>query len=162
MNTQIILAEEAEITVLSQLSQFYEYDFSEFTKDDVSQSGFYTFPYMQNLAKYWSDETKHPFFIKVDGKHAGFILVSKDCKHTQNAHVIDEFFVMRKYRGLNVGKLAATSMFNLFEGEWELRILHSNKPALSFWNKVVSGYTNGNHTFHSAPDWAGYTFHTGG
>jgi len=162
MNIRIIPANETEISVLKQLAELYEYDLSEFTKDDVNQNGFYNFPYMQNLAQYWVDETKHPFFIKVDEILAGFILVSKDCKYTQSAYVIDEFFVMRKYRRLNVGKFAIKLIFDLFEGEWELRVLHENKPAILFWDKVINEYTNGKYNFHSTPvpGWngVGYTF----
>jgi predicted acetyltransferase len=164
VNIEIVPAKEAEISALKQLAELYEYDLSEFTKDDVNQNGVYNFPYIQNLAQYWSENTKHPFFIRVDDMLAGFILVSMDCKYTQNAYVIDEFFVMRKYRGLNVGKFATKFIFDLFKGEWELRILRENKPAILFWDKVINEYTSGKYTFHSTPapgwDGVGYTLFT--
>ena len=164
MDIKITPAQESELPILKQLTELYEYDFSEFTKDDVSPSGFYNFPYMQNLIRYWTDTNSHPFLVRVDNQLAGFVLVSMNCLYTPtaDAHVIDEFFIMRKYRGLGVGKFAAGYMFDLFPGAWELCVLHVNKPALAFWEKVLGEYTGGEYAFHADPvpnwDGVGFTF----
>ena len=161
MNIEIIPAEETQRSVLRQLMELYDHDFSEYTEDDVNEHGFYGYPY---LDLYWTEDTRHPFFIKVDGKYAGFVLVGMHCIYTssQKAHSIVEFFVMRKYRRKNVGNFAAKYIFGLFKGEWEVRVLNVNKPALPFWHKVINEYTNGNNTYHSEPifghDGVGYTF----
>ena len=163
MNIEIIPVDETQRSVLRQLIELYDHDFSEYTKDDVNEHGFYGYSY---LDRYWTEETRHPFFIKVDGNYAGFVLVGMFCRFTTNekAHSIDEFFVMRKYRRMNVGNFAAKYIFDLFKGEWEVRVLHVNIPALPFWKKVINEYTKGNNTYHSEPnpDWDGiaYTFDT--
>jgi len=161
MNIEIIPADETQKSLLRQVIELYLYDFSTYTKADIDEFGFYGYP---DLDSYWTEETKHPFFIKVDGNIAGFILVGMSCKYTNNekAYSVQQFFIMRKYRGMNIGNIAAKHIFDLFKGEWEVRVMHANKPALVFWNKVITEYTNGNHTYHSEPnpnwDGIGYTF----
>lgn len=164
MNIKIIPVDKTQSSVLRQLMELYDYDFSEFTKEDINEHGFFGYGY---LDRYWTDETKHPFFIMVDGNFAGFVLVGKFCKYakSENAHNIDEFFVMRKYRRMNVGNFAAKYIFDLFKGEWEVKVLHVNKPGLPFWHKTINEYTNGDNTCHTEPNskWDGiaYTFYSG-
>ena len=163
MNIEIISAAKTQKSVLRQLIELYNYDFSEYTKEDVDEHGFYGYSVLDH---YWIEETRKPFLIKVDGNLAGFVLVGMRCKYTNNekAHSIQEFFIMRKYRRMNVGHYAAKYIFDLFKGEWEVRVLHANKPALPFWHKVINEHTNGNNIFHSEPipDWdgIGYTFYS--
>lgn len=160
MIIEVIPVEKSQKSVLRQLMELYNYDFSEYTNEDVDEHGLYGYSYLDH---FWTEETRHPFFIKVGGCFAGFALVGTFCKYTNNkAHSIAEFFVMRKYRKMDIGKFAAKYVFDLFKGEWEVRVLHANKPALIFWHKVISEYTNGCFIFHSEslPDWdgIGYTF----
>ena len=164
MNIEIIPVNKTQRSVLRQLTELYLYDFSEFTEDNVNEHGFYDYSF---LDLYWLDPKRLPFFIKVDGNFAGFALVSSSfCCYTTNneAHNIDEFFVMRKYRRMNIGNFAAKYIFDLFKGEWEVKVRHDNKPALTFWKKVINEYTNGDYTYHSDPipnRWEigiGYTF----
>lgn len=163
MNIEIVPVDNRHKSALRQLIELYSYDFSEYTKADVDEHGFYGY---MDLDQYWTEDTKAPFFIKVNGKIAGFVLVGMSCKFTENesARSIQQFFVMRKYRGLNVGNFAAKYIFSLFKGEWEVRVLHTNKPALPFWNKVINEYSNGNNIYHSEPipEWDGiaYTFYS--
>jgi len=161
MIINVLSAEESQKTVLRQLIELYSYDFSQYTDSDVDERGLFGYPGLDN---YWTDETKHPFFIKADNHFAGFILVNMSCKYStnKNTYNIAQFFVMKKYRGQNIGNHAAMHIFNLFKGEWEVRILNANKPALLFWHKVINEYTKENNIFHPHPalDWdgVGYTF----
>jgi len=161
MHIELIPAAESQKSVLRQLMELYNHDFSEYTHDDVDEHGYFGYTYLDH---YWTDDTRHPFFIKVDGNLAGFVLVRQHCEYTTNehAHDIAEFFVMRRYRGLGVGRKVAALTFNAFPGEWEVRVYHSNKPAFPFWRKVIDGYTGGKFTYHPDPteDWngVGYTF----
>jgi len=163
MNIEVIPAEESQKSVLMHLMELYNHDFSEYTKEDVNEHGLFGYSYLDH---YWTEEGRHPFFIKVDGYYAGFILVGTGRRYSTNekAHSIAEFFVMRKYRGMNVGSFAAKYVFNLFKGEWEVRVLNANKPALPFWHKVVNEYTNGNNAYYpeSTLDWdgIGYVFNS--
>ncbi|MCL2386132.1 MAG: GNAT family N-acetyltransferase [Defluviitaleaceae bacterium] len=161
MKIEVIPAEKSQKSVLMQLMELYNHDLSEYTKEDVNEHGLFGYSYID---LYWIEERRYPFFIKVDGCFAGFVLVGTGRHYStnENAHCIAEFFIMLKYRRMNVGEFAARYVFDLFAGEWEVRVLSANKPALPFWRKVITKYTNGNHIFHPepTPDWdgVGYVF----
>lgn len=153
MNIEITAAEKKDKSVLRQLLELYDHDFSEFTKEDVNEHGLYNYPYLDN---YWTDKHRYPFFIKVDGNYAGFVLVS----YWKDRYQITEFFVMRKYRKMNVGGVAAKYIFELYKGDWKVDVLNVNLPALPFWRKVIDEYTNGDYIYSCEPaeDWVSYTF----
>ena len=160
MKIEVIPVEVKDKSVLRQLIELYSHDFSEYTKEDVNEHGFYDYPYFDY---YWTDESRHPFFIKVDGSFAGFVLVKNTID--EKARTIAELFVMRKYRRAKVGKIAAKQIFSLFKGEWVVKVLNVNAGALPFWRKVIDEYTGGNFCYHPEPtdDWDGvyYTFNSG-
>jgi predicted acetyltransferase len=83
--------------------------------------------------------------VYVNEQIAGFVLVSKMVFLPENkgANAIAEFFVMRKYRRLGVGKEVAFRIFDLFPGKWEVQETKRNIPAQKFWSKVIAEYTNG-------------------
>ena len=144
MNIQIepILIEQKSVFI--QLINLYNYDFTEFTNEDINEHGYfdYTHYYTKDL---WTDKSRHPFFIRVDGKLAGFVIV-KDGGYQylddKNAHNIHEFFVMKKYRRNGVGSFAAKTVFDMFGGKWEVCQMQNNTPARKFWKSVISEYTN--------------------
>ena len=66
---------------------------------------------------------------------------------------LSEFFIMYKYRRSGVGKYAATKMFDMFKGRWQLKRHPKNIGSVYFWDKVVSEYTSGNYRLvKSYPD----------
>ena len=48
-----------------------------------------------------------------------------------------EFFVLRKYRRVGLGRRAAAEIFRLFPGEWTVRQQHHNAVATSFWRTAI-------------------------
>jgi len=128
--------------VLENLFQLYAYDWSELGRLDVRDDGrFADYP----LDDYWRDDWRHPFLLRVDGKLAGFALVSERSRLTGTPGVRDmaEFFVMRKYRRQGVGLAAAHAAFDRFAGPWEIRQRDENVDATAFWRRVIARYTNG-------------------
>jgi len=128
--------------VLNNLMQLYIYDWSELRPLDVGDNGrFEDYP----LDVYWQDTWRHPFLLRVDGKLAGFALVSGRSRLTGNPGVFDmaEFFVMRKYRRQGVGRTAACAVFDRFTGAWEIRQRQDNLDATAFWRRTIAGYTGG-------------------
>ena len=97
--------------VLRNLMTMYFHDLSEFTGDDVNADGQYDYRYLDH---YWTEEGRHPFFIKVHGQFAGFALVREIGPAKQRVYSMAEFFVMRKYRGQGIAKQSA---FELFRNE---------------------------------------------
>jgi predicted acetyltransferase len=133
---------ESEQAVLRRLIDLYAYDFSKFMDLDVGEDG--RFPY-HDLAPYWTDAWRHPFFVRVGGKLAGFVLVHTRSRLTgaEGIHDMAEFFVLRKYRRQGVGERVATQLFDRFPGAWEIRQQPTNTAAAAFWRRVVARYTGG-------------------
>jgi len=132
----------AEKFVLARLMELYEYDFSEYSKDDVDESGCFGYAHLDD---YWREQGRHAFFIRVDGRLAGFVMVRScwEYQPLQNPRNIAEFFVMKKYRRQGVGRVAAMATFDRFPGGWEVSQWSSNVSAQRFWQKVIAEYTGG-------------------
>jgi predicted acetyltransferase len=131
-------------SVLRHLIELYNYDFSEFTNDDVNGFGLYDYKYLDN---YWNEPNRFPFFIKVDGKYAGFALIRKIKKNSslEGNYSMAEFFIMKKYRKMGVGRIAAINLFEKYKENWEVSVIKENKPAQTFWKKMISKYSNGHY-----------------
>lgn len=111
------------------LLELYQYDFTEFTDEDVDEQG--SFGY-RHLDLYWTEPDRHPFLIRSNGHIAGFAFV-----RSGEPHDMAEFFIMRRYRGRGVGVKAARAVFAMFPGEWQVRELAANTRATAFWRKAI-------------------------
>ena len=141
---QIVLrrVELDEREVLANLLEKYEYEFSQYNEQDVNKLGLYGCPY---LDFYWTDEDRFPYFIEVDGKLAGFIMVFnyREEGWPETDHQIAEFFVMYKYRRLGVGKQAFFQVLEKHRGRWGLGWHPKNITSAKFWTNVIDEYTKG-------------------
>lgn len=142
MNCELQKALPEHIPVINNLMQFYMYDFSEYMELTVEPNGL--FAAYDNLEDYWKEGNgKFPYLIKQAGRPIGFVLVRFIESPTRNYFSIAEFFVMRKYRRMGIGKAIATQVFDLHRGQWEVYQKENNKPAQAFWKKVIDTYTKG-------------------
>jgi predicted acetyltransferase len=135
-------ATKNERTALENMMQLYAYDWSALRPLDVSKNGrFDDYP----LDAYWRDAWRHPFLIRVEIKLAGFALISTKSHLTGVSGVADvsEFFVMKRYRRMGVGRAAAMAAFDQFKGPWEVRQRRENAEATAFWRRVIDEYTRG-------------------
>lgn len=117
MNYQIIKATKADLEILTNLFQFYIYDFSEFMDVDVEENGRYSeYP----LNDYWTEKNFFAYLIKSNEKYIGFVLVKFIKTDNISYNSIVEFFIMKKYRRAGIGKLVANEIFCLHRGNWEV------------------------------------------
>ncbi len=132
--------------------QFYFYDFSGYKGSDVLANGMFgIYPYLED---YWIDVVhRFPYFIMVDRKYAGFALVRYiEQRYRQPYYSIAEFFVMKKYRRLGVGRKVATALFVRHKGcHWEVSQDEKNGPSQLFWLRVIDAYTDGTFTDRYEP-----------
>lgn len=158
VNIEPILIEQKSVFV--QMMELYNYDFSEFSDDDINEYGYFGYP---RIDDYWNEEGRYPFFIRVEGKLAGLVLVRSCCEYTSltNPHNIAEFFVMKKYRRRGVGRVVAKKIFDMFSGGWEISQWTNNVPAQEFWKKIISEYTDGRYGTFAVPEEnvVGFTFY---
>lgn len=67
---EIVRVALGEKATLNNLLEKYQYEFSQWDKQDVDEFGLYGYEY---LDCYWTEDNRYPYFIKVDGQIAGFI-----------------------------------------------------------------------------------------
>ena len=140
MNIELNRVTADQKSVLNQLLELYCYDFSEYLNTDVDEKGLFKYKYQD---EYFQEDDRHAFFINVDGKLAGFVLVNKDLKLAKEGYCIAEFFILKKYRNKGLGTKAAHLAFNQFKGHWEVSVITINQPATQFWLKAIDQYTDG-------------------
>jgi predicted acetyltransferase len=138
--------------VLAQLLELYSYDFSEFTGEDVDPGGRYGYDY---LDRYWDEAGRFAYLFRLNGKWAGFALIRDIEQDGVAVHWMAEFFVMRKYRRMKVGWLAAQVIFDLHPGCWQVGQIAANLPAQAFWRQTIADYTGGSFEEIELEGWDG-------
>lgn len=128
-HVRVIGATQGDKPVLRHLLELYQHDLSELDGRDVDGHGLYGYPYLDH---YWVDSDRRPFLFDVDGQWAGFALV-----RLGSPTDMSEFFVLRRFRRAGVGRDAASQIFRLLPGPWQLRQLRSNPGATTFWRRVI-------------------------
>jgi predicted acetyltransferase len=118
------------------------YEFSEYEDSDINEYGYYGYSHIDD---YWNEKGRFPYFIRVNGKLEGFVLVCSHCHYIsgENACNIAEFFVLLKYRRKGIGTYVAKEVFDKHIGQWEVLQLPNNVKAQRFWQFVISNYTGG-------------------
>ena len=138
-----------EKETLKNLLEKYDYEFSLYDKLDVNNSGLYGY---EDLDHYWSKENRWPYFILVDDKIAGFVMVSdkSEVRDRETSFVINEFFVMRKYQRKGIGRDIVFKILDFHKGTWQLKLHPNNLPSVHFWGKVIDEYTHGQYEMISS------------
>ena len=140
MRIEILPSSIEDKPLIRQMMEFYFYDFSEFNGADLDPHGCFGYGHLDH---YWTEPGRDPFLVRVDGKLAGFVLVYQHTYLPGNDGSIAEFFILRKYRRLGVGRKVAFYIFDYFRGRWEIQETAANLSAQQFWRKVINEYTAG-------------------
>ena len=144
MDISIILVtkEEKEKEILRNLHEKYCYEFSQYNnKLDVNELGLYGYDDLDNC---WTEENLFPYFMKIENKLAGFMIVNDSpINGLETEWTMADFFVMYKYRKMGIGTFAVRNVFEKHKGKWGLMYHPHNIVSKKFWNKVVNEYTKG-------------------
>jgi predicted acetyltransferase len=141
MPVELLKIAATDRPTVEHLFQCYLHDMSEFTGWSISDDGWFTYP-PDLLFPHWEDVDHHPYFIVKEGEIAGFSLVRRS---PESDHIWDmgQFFVLRKFRGSGLGRLAFFESLNQHKGKWQVRILPENKPAYQFWKTCIKDGSDG-------------------
>lgn len=131
-----------EKDILYRLLQLALYDGSYYIDNIINNQGIFEYKYFED---YFLDETRDKYFIKYNGKLAGFVLINENNKFNSQGKTIAEFLILPPYRRKHLGKEAAIKAFELYPGNWEVQPMENNPIAYSFWNNVISVYTKGHY-----------------
>ena len=139
-STELVPCKLEEQPILANLFQLYAHDFSGFYDVDLGPEGRYIYT---PLPLYWSEPTRFPFLVKVNGELAGFALVKRGSDVSGDPEIWDmaEFFVIRKHRRHGVGTRIAHQVWRRFPGRWEVRVLQLNDSAKPFWERAIAQFT---------------------
>lgn len=131
-----------EREILANLLEKYDYEFSQYDGRDVNPLGLYGYKY---LDYYWNEKNRWAYFIMVEDKLAGFVMVNDfpEVDDRETDFQLAEFFVLYKYRKTGIGKEAFFNILDMHRGRWQLKRHPKNIPSVYFWNKVISEYTHG-------------------
>lgn len=141
MHVEVIPATPRDKPVIERLLQLYEHDNSEFFGADVDAEGVYR---VMDTEGIWQPGW-HIFLIRFDGQLAGFAFVTWHPSYLGDGetYLMDEFFIMRKYRRRGVGEHVARTLFDRFPGRWEISEWPTNLGVQAFWRRVIGRYTDG-------------------
>jgi len=134
-----------EKQVFDNLFQLYLHDISLSLPMDVNKEGIFD---CDNLDTYIYDEKNiYPFFIKADKKYIGFAVIEKrQIESNEATYELRMLFVLNAYKNKGIGRLIAFNLFDMFEGNWEVKPTPHSKRAKKFWSMVIKEYTNNKYT----------------
>jgi predicted acetyltransferase len=127
--------------LLRNLAEHYCHDMSEWFDLDTGADGRYSYDTVSVWAKYDS------YLAKVANSIAGFALIGSASEWLADvgARDVHEFFIMRKFRRRGIGRSMARFLWNEYPGEWLVRVLEANAPAVTFWRCEISSYSVGSY-----------------
>jgi predicted acetyltransferase len=129
MTIDVSAAQESERGVVRRLMEFCLYDWSELEGWDVDDHGEFGYRWLDH---YWTDESRHAFLIRVNGRLAGLALVRQE-----SCTEMAEFFILRRYRRSGVGTASAVELIHRFPGRWVVTQHLTNPAATAFWRTAI-------------------------
>jgi predicted acetyltransferase len=126
--------------LLRNLFEHYIHDMSEWFEIDTKPDGSYSY----DTSSVW-ENGYDAYLAKVGNSIAGFALVGSAIEWVGDigVHDVREFFVIRRFRRSGIGQRMATLLWNEIPGEWLVRVLESNVPAVLFWRTAISSHAHG-------------------
>jgi predicted acetyltransferase len=140
LTLDVRLATGADRDPIRRMLELYQYELSEIWDQDLDAAGEYGYA----LDRYWGASGNYPYLALVDGRYAGFALVDDQVKLPGGQYWMDQFFVMKKYRGRGVGRSLAADVIRRHPGKWQIGQMADNHPAQAFWRKTLGALTEGN------------------
>ena len=145
MSVQISLAAPAERAPLFRMLELYQHDLSHIWDQDVDAAGEYGYA----LDRFWNAPGNWPYMFRVNNQLAGFALVDTRVKLPDGDFWMDQFFVMKKYRGKGVGAAAAKAVFDSHVGRWQIGQMPENDTARNFWRNTIGAYSTSGFDEHA-------------
>lgn len=134
MNLELVKLNKRE--ELENLLQVYLNEINEFFPIDKI-NGKYVY---ESLDKYFNYSGNNAYFILNGNEIAGFMLVTSEGKEK----VIQELFILDKYKHQGIGKKAVFNLLDNVKCKWIIRVVPTSPVAENFWINIIKEYTNGN------------------
>lgn len=129
-----VTIEEAQVKdkeKIKNLFQFYLHDLSEFAETlNINSQGKFE---NNDVDIFFEMENAISMTINIGDEVIGFMFIIKG---KTVDYIINDIFILRKYRSKSIGKMVINKLFELYPGKYGLIILAKNKPAIKFWKSV--------------------------
>ncbi len=122
------------ISILFNLGQAYEAEFSSITGKDPDDKGIFNLDTIPE-----ADYTGYLFYQNVTP--VGFCVININ---TSPMDVAD-FYIIPSKRKQKIGMVCAHDIFNKHQGDWQVRQIQGADPAVKFWRRVIGVYTDNSH-----------------
>jgi predicted acetyltransferase len=128
--------------VLRNLFEHYLHDMAEWFEIDTQADGSHSY----DTSSIW-ENGYDAYLAKVGDSIAGFALVgpADEWLGDIGAQDVHEFFVVRRFRRRGFGQRMATILWTERPGEWLVRVLELNAPAVLFWRSAISSHARGSY-----------------
>jgi predicted acetyltransferase len=129
-------------TILRNLFEHYVHDMSQWFDIDTQPDGSFSY----DVASIWANGY-HAYLAKVEDALAGFAITgpADDSLCEIPANDVHEFFILRRFRRSGLGRHMAALLWDQNPGEWLVRALEKNAPAVEFWRAAISSYSGGSY-----------------
>jgi predicted acetyltransferase len=136
--------DESSNEVIANLFDYYLHDMAEWFLLEVDEHGRYDY----DFADHWARGEEVYLARTGGGQLAGFALVGSAQPWLQGAdgHDVVEFFVLRRYRHSGIAEALANRIWNMYSGQWLVRVYEGNVPAIPFWRKAIARYSQDRHS----------------
>jgi predicted acetyltransferase len=128
---------ESEKSILRNLYSLYLHELSNFTTNlDLGEDGVFHY---EELDDFWKVDGLSPYFITLNEKIIGFILLlERPFLKKGNDYGINDFFILNRYKGKGLAVQAARKTFEEKPGQYFIIQVVENKRAVAFWRKVYT------------------------
>jgi predicted acetyltransferase len=126
--------------LLRNLFEHYIHDMAEWFEIDTKPDGSYSY----DTSVIW-ENSYETYVAKTGDSIAGLAIVGPALEWVggTGAHEVREFFIIRRFRRSGFGHRMAIRLWAERPGEWLVRAVESNAPAVLFWRAAISSYTLG-------------------
>jgi len=140
MEISLVEVKYDEKEILRNLLEKSYYEFSQYSGEELNDIGLIGFKW---LDLFWIEENWHAYFIKIDNKLAGHILITDVCDRVfNNKYQIWDLYIVYLYRRKGIGKFVIKKIFEKYKGKYLITRHKNNHNAILFWNKIINDYTN--------------------
>jgi predicted acetyltransferase len=98
-------------------------------------SAWFDFQGTYDLSSVWASGAA--YLATAGATPVGFALISA----AGAGYDMQEFFGRQEFRSQTIGRTMARFVWNDLPGDWTVRVLEANEPALNFWRRTIAGAT---------------------
>ncbi|HWI48391.1 MAG TPA: GNAT family N-acetyltransferase [Rummeliibacillus sp.] len=131
IDIKLIEANSEDKNILENLFQYYLHDLSEYTENlGLESDGRFD---ITDIELFITQDNLLPIKILLNNEIIGFIFLIKG---KTVDYVINDMFILRKFRSKGLGKVVTKIIFDQYKGSYAVMQLVNNKPAITFWHTI--------------------------